>query len=98
MCYYFCAETWFAILFTVIVEISAPEVSKQLVIVAFAFTAPVETSFQCLIADKNALLYPLVPGFCPVSLLSQRAGIFFAPNDNRSGTMGQSSADKSLDF
>ena len=97
MCYYFCAETWFAILFTVIVEISAPEVSKQLVIV-FAFTAPVETSFQCLIADKNALLYPLVTGFCSVSLLSQKAGIFFAPNDNRSGTMGQSSADKSLDF
>ena len=66
MCYYFCAETWFAILFTVIVEISAPEVSKQLVIV-FAFTAPVETSFQCLIADKNALLYPIgawiLPGF-----------------------------------
>ena len=36
MCYYFCAETWFAILFTVIVEICAPEV-KSVSIALFLF-------------------------------------------------------------
>merc|ERR1712241_417640 len=73
--YYFCAETWFAILFTVIVEIVSIEI-RSIVIAFFLFImnniggnlpVVITTVTQSLGGDYRGAIYLFWPGFIAIS-------------------------------